>query len=195
MTDSRFSSIGQILDRRIPPAALPEDDSSSSADEMTANEGTITRIEDAPLAGRARERQSDREPGPKATGGAGGPGTSSRSSGGARRIVFRLDPDLHRSLGNRATAERTSYGQLVLDAVEAVHSGGQLQALLAASSSARDDTGLFPRLRARSDARPAVSVEIRVDARAVEILDRLAQEQGAENRTHLMVTALTAFLG
>lgn len=193
MTDSRFSSIGQILDRRIPPAALPEDDSSSSAVQTTVKEGTITRIEDASLAGRVRERQADRESGPKAAGGAG-PGTSSRSSGGARRIVFRLDPHLHRSLGDRATAERTSYGQLVLDAVEAAHSGGQLPALLAASSSARNDTGLFPRLRARSDARPAVSVEIRVDARAVEILDRLAQEQGAENRTHLMVTALTAFL-
>ena len=128
VTDSRFSSIGQILDRRIPPAALPEDDSSSSAVETTVKEGTITRIEDAPLAGRARERQTDREPDPRAAG-AADPATSSRSSGGARRIVFRLDPDLHRSLGDRATAERTSYGQLVLDAVEAVHSDGQLPAL------------------------------------------------------------------
>jgi hypothetical protein len=194
VTDSRFSSIGQILDRRIPPAALPEDDSSSTAVEPAAREGTITRIEDAPQTGRARERQADREPDPKAAHDAV-PGTSSRSSGGVRRIVFRLDPDLHKSLEERATAQRTSYGQLVLDAVEAVHSGGQLSALLAASGSARDDTGLFPRLRARADARPAVSVEIRVDARAVEILDRLVQEQGAENRTHLMVTALTAHLG
>jgi len=194
VTDPRFSSIGQILGRRIPPAVTPEDESSSPAVETTAKEGTITRIEDAPLAGRARERHTDQEPDPAAARGAG-PRTSSRSSGGARRIVFRLDPDLHRSLGDRATAERTSYGQLVLDAVEAVHSDGQLPALLAASGSARDDTGLFPRLRSRVDARPAVSVEIRVDARAVEILDRLAQEQGAENRTHLMVTALTAYLG
>jgi hypothetical protein len=193
VTDSRFSSIGQILDRRIPPAATLNDDSSSSTVETTAREGTITRIEDASLAGRARERQVDREPDPNVTG--AGPGTSSRSSGGARRIVFRLDPDLHRSLGERATTERTSYGQLVLDAVEAVHAGGQLPKLLAISGSTRDDSGLFPRLRARVDARPAVSVEIRVDAGAVEILDRLVQEQGAENRTHLMVTALTAYLG
>ena len=194
MTDSRFSSIAQILDRRIPAAATTTaDDESSAAVETTAREGTITRIEDAPFAGRPRERQPDREPDPKAAHGAA-PGTSSRSSGGARRIVFRLDPDLHRVLGERATAERTSYGQLVLDAVEAAHSGGHLPALLAASGSARVDTGLFPRLRARADARPAVSVEIRVDARAVEILDRLALEQGAENRTHLMVTALTAYL-
>lgn len=193
MTDSRFSSIGQILDRRVPPAPV-KDDGASPPVEAAAKQGTITRIEDAPLAGRARERQVDREQEPMPAPSAGAQ-TSSRSSGGARRIVFRLDPELHRALGERATADRTSYGQLVLDAVEAVHGEGRLPELLTASGTSHGETGLFPRLRARADARPAVSVEIRVDARAVEILDRLAQEQGAENRTHLMVTALNAYLG
>jgi len=191
VTDSRFSSIGQILDRRVLPDA-PTDTSPSIAD-TPAKEGTITRIVDAPAAGRARERDRPADQDPDGTPGTGR-AASFRSSGGTRRIVFRLDPELHRSLGDRATAERTSYGQLVLDAVETVHADGQLPALLAASGSSAGDTGLFPRLRSRADARPAVSVEIRVDARAVEILDRLVQEQGAENRTHLMVTALDAYL-
>jgi hypothetical protein len=108
--------------------------------------------------------------------------------------VFRLDPDLHHSLVNRATADRTSYGHVVLDAVEAAHRGGRLSDLLADTRPQAAQTGLFPRLRPRSDAQPAVSVEIRLDARAVEILDQLVAEHHAENRTHLMVAALGDYL-
>lgn len=201
MTDSRFGSIGDILSRRVLHDAEteqtpegPEDTAPDSATVPPPAHGTITRIDDAATAGRTRPHRV-----PQLVADAPASGSESTSepappAAGARRVVFRIDPDLHRALVNRAMAEKVSYGHVVLDAVEATHLNGQLDDLLASTASHVAQTGLFPRLKPRTDAQPAVSVEIRLAARAVEILDQLVIEHGAENRTHLMVAALGQYL-
>ena len=194
MTDSRFSSISNILQPR--PSAQPPADENEGAAEESAKRGTVTRIDGAAQAGSARQRPETSEDSvQRAAPSASRPSPASASvSGGVRRVVFRLNPDLHRSLGERAASERSSYGQVVLDAVESLHGSGRLSAVLSEAVGSMSATGLFPRLRARHEARPAVPVEIRLDARAVAILDQLVEEHGAENRTQLIVACLTTYL-
>ena len=194
MTDSRFSSISNILQPR--PSAQPPAAENEGAAAESVKKGTVTRIDGAAQVGSTRQRpETSGNPVQPAAPSASRPSPASASaSGGVRRVVFRLNPDLHRSLGERAAAERSSYGQVVLDAVESLHGSGRLSAVLNEAVGSTSATGLFPRLRARHEARPAVPVEIRLDARAVAILEQLVDEHGAENRTQLIAACLTAYL-
>jgi predicted transcriptional regulator len=116
---------------------------------------------------------------------------SRESTGGTRRVAFRLDPDLHTRLLARARQTNRSQGNVVLDAVEAAHTGGILTDLVAAEKKPPEpQAGLFARTAPRAAAQSSVPVEIQIRAQAVDQIDRLAKEHYADNRTQLITAAL-----
>ena len=183
MTNPRFQNIGAIL-AKAPDRPAPDLEAAEVQPEDPT--GTVTHLDPARTgkpepSTRAKTPSARRRP------------TSATASGGVRRVAFRLAPDLYDRLAATATAERVSHGQVVLDAVEAVAGRDELTALIAGPAE-DSPVGLFPRLPQRAPAAATIPVEIRIDARAVDILDQLVTQSGADNRTQLITAALRSHL-
>lgn len=176
MTSRRFESIGGILNRTVPPR--PDDQQRSEL--QPAARSTPTSDATDPVSAPASTARQGR---PSAK-------VSAKSDGGVRRIAFRLDPALHEALTARATTDKISQGQVVLDSIEAAHRSRTLQDLVAAERDEPQTDGLFPRLRGRNTAQATVPVEIRLHAQAAAVLDELVNETSAESRTQLIIAAL-----
>ena len=183
MTNPRFQNIGAIL-AKTPDQPAPDLEAAEVQPEDPT--GTVTQLDPTPSGkpeqiGRTKASPARRRP------------TSATASGGVRRVAFRLAPDLYGRLAATATAERVSHGQIVLDAVEAAAGRDELTALTAGPAE-NSPAGLFPRLPQRAPAAATIPVEIRIDARAVDILDQLVTQSGADNRTQLITAALRSHL-
>ena len=180
-SDSRFKSIGGILerkDRAHHPGAIP--DEAPLADDAGADPPS----NDDARAVLARNPAKPSARGPRT-------GASQASDGGARRVAIRLDPDLHHQLLQAKDARHLpNIAEVVLAALEGVHARGEL----AAQFSHPANTQLFPRLPSRESAQPKVLVELRLHSKALAALDQLVIEAGARTRTDLIVAALRAEL-
>lgn len=190
MTNPRFRNIGAILnkvpDQASDPGAAPEIAPDATAD------ATVTRLEPAAPARPEVVRPTGVRTKRPATP-ASDESVSSSAGGGVRRVAFRLSPALRDALIARTAASQTTQGQVVLDAVEAAVDRGVLAELVDPNRS-QPGAGLFPRLEARPPVEASMLVEIRLDARAVDILDGLAAQVEAKSRTHLIAVALEAYL-
>lgn len=112
---------------------------------------------------------------------------------GTRRIVFRLEPELHHKLTTAVADRKIGQGQIILNAIEAAYQAGVLTQLVL------DEAGgpageLFPRLKGRVKVEASIPVEMRLPASAAAVLDRLVTETGAESRTQLITAALRHYL-
>lgn len=185
MTSSRFQSIGAILAKTA--EGQPVELSDTQTAEADACSGTVSQL--APT----QTNQTKRAARPATTMATRRPSASQASTGGVRRVAFRLAPDLYERLAAAATTRKSSHGQIVLDAVEAAAMNPDNLASLVAEPAAAT-SGLFPRLPQRPPAEASIPAEIRIDARAVDILDQLVTQSGARNRTHLITAALQSYL-
>lgn len=177
----RFASISTLLPTR--PAAEPVADEQSEAAPAASSSKTSAPAaarpgpQKVPPRTRAPRQTAAEQPRPRA---------SDAADGGTRRVAFRLDPDLHQQLSERAAQNRTSKGNVVLDAIEDAHDAGALAP--AAPRPAR--TGLFARTQDRGPAAPTVLVEIRLTSQAVQTLDQLVARTKQPTRTQLIHAAL-----
>ena len=190
MTNPRFRNIGAILNKVPDPASDPG--VAAEAAPAAVPDATVTRLEPTTPARPEVARPSGGRTKRPATA-ASGESVSSSSGGGVRRVAFRLSPALREALIARTAASQTTQGQVVLDAVEAAVDRGVLAELVEPTKS-QPGAGLFPRLEARPPVEASMLVEIRLDARAVDILDGLAAQVEAKSRTHLITVALDAYL-
>lgn len=175
----RFASISTLLPTR--PAAksnLQEQASTSSDVEVVpaTDETPASTAQPTSVESRTRRRAVDQ---PKAR-------ASDTADGGTRRVAFRLEPDLHQQLSERAAQTKTSKGNVVLDAIEDAHAAGALTP--AASQSTR--SSMFARTPDRGPAAATVLVEIRLTSQAVRTLDQLVENTGQPTRTQLLHAAL-----
>ena len=172
----RFASISTLLPTR--PAVEPVRDQPSDAQPDRASEETF-RSSTRPVPVRSRlPRQAADQPRARA---------SDAADGGTRRIAFRLDPGLHQQLSERATTNRTSKGNVVLDAIEGAHAAGALTY----QEPQPVQTGMFARTPDRGPAAPTVLVEIRLTSQAVRTLDQLVERTKQPTRTQLLHAALS----
>jgi len=171
----RFASISTLLPTR--PTVEPAQDQVSDAHPDAASVGP-SRSSTRPGPGRSRppRRTTDQ---PKAR-------ASDAADGGTRRIAFRLDPELHQQLSERATKTKTSKGNVVLDAIEDAHAAGALT-----HQEPPTRTGMFARTPDRGPATPTVLVEIRLTSQAVRTLDQLVERTKQPTRTQLLHVALS----
>jgi len=185
MTTRRFESISGILNRTPAPATAadpdPAADPAQQPEPVLAPQeaGNVTKLHPKPNGRRSAPPANKRDSAAPAT-----------HDGGVRRVAFRLDPTLHAGLTTAAASQKTSLGQVVLDAVEAAHHANVLRDLVAAEAASPEPDGLFPRLQTRGTARATVPVEIRLHARAAAVLDTLVDQTQADSRTQLIVAAL-----
>lgn len=181
MTEDRFSSIGRLLtprpDRRTATVhPIHSEPTELAVDKSTAEAPSPTRT--------SRKSRSGETP------------KSRESAGGNRRVVFKLDPELHSQLVEHAKRSSTSHGNIVLDAVEAAYGNDTLAQLVETSRqpTVNERTALFARTAPREGAVPSVTVEIQLRAQAVDQLDQLVTRYKADNRTQLMNAALREYL-
>lgn len=179
MNDSRFASIGDILSRPSTQTERRDQDPDTPGEDQW--EPSPSDGGDSDASGPSSPEAGDRK--------------STASNGGVRRVALRLDPLLHRALAAKVAVDRTSQGEVVLDAVEGVLESGRLADLIEQEHSRQHGQGLFPRLRPRGRPTATIPVELRLDARAVAALDELAKDLGAESRTELIAVALKDQLG
>jgi len=171
----RFASISTLLPTR--PTVEPVRDQPSEAEPDAASEGAFrSSARPVPARSRAPRRATDQ---PKAR-------ASDAADGGTRRVAFRLNPDLHQQLSERATKTRTSKGNVVLDAIEDAHAAGALT-----HQEPHTRTGMFARTPDRGPAAPTVLVEIRLTSQAVRTLDQLVERTKQPTRTQLLHAALS----
>lgn len=173
MTNDRFGSISGLLTSKTAPREATVHPISSEAGERPTE----------PAAPRGQQRRRT------------APATqpkSAESTGGTRRVAFRLEPDLHARLVSHAKQGDTTHGNIVLDAIEAAHSAHKLADMIAAATSVTQpvSSGLFVRSAPRGAAKPSIPVEVQLHAQAVEQIDQFVAEYGADNRTQLIVVAL-----
>lgn len=184
MTSDRFASIGNLLPNRsaaarsLAPRANPTTTTlgdTSERDVVGPKPATLANPANSPGARTATPRR---------------PRASAASRGGTRRVAFRLDPELHRGLVDRATRERTSNGNVVLDAVQSAHDAN----ILVPRATQPERRGMFVRTPIRNNPTPSVLVEIRLHAQALTEVDRLVTETQAGTRTQLFQSALAHYL-
>ena len=185
-SDERFTSIQGLLDRR-PPAgkSAPRNRASSEGSREVAEAPDVGPAAQLPKLASRRTPAAEDKP---------TPGRSFTSKGGTRRVALRLPEQLHSKLVRRVELDGSSQGHVVLDAIEHAHLQGGLGDLIARSAPKQQQGALFDRTRLRGRAEPSVPVELRLRASALEQVDRLAAEHGAESRTQLVVSALAAYL-
>lgn len=180
MTEDRFSSISGLLNAR------PE--------RKTA---TVHHIIPEPVEPNGPAVQVRSEPAQTSRQGRTPTAPKSReSAGGNRRVVFKIDPELHARLVEHAKRTGASHGNIVLDAVEAAYVNETLAELVAAGRRpvVEEETALFSRIAARESASPSVTVEIQLRAKSVDQLDQLVTQCAAVNRTQLLTAALRQHL-
>lgn len=182
MTEDRFSSITGLLTARPEPKTAtvhhitPESTDSNAHQPTGVGESAPART---PRRNRPREAPKSRE-----------------SAGGNRRVVFKINPELHTRLVDHAKRTGASHGNIVLDAVEAAYVNDSLAQLVAAAKrpAADEKTALFARTATRESAAPSVTVEVQLRAQAVDQLDQLVTQYEADNRTQLINAALREHL-
>jgi hypothetical protein len=184
--DERFTPIQGLLDSRSPAGKTGHPSPASPARRPDLTE--------APGFGPAAQLPKLPPRRPPTGGDKPTTGRSSISKGGTRRVALRLPDQLHARLVRRVELDGSSQGHVVLDAIEHAHTQGRLGDLIARSAPAQLQGALFDRTRLRGRAEPSVPVELRLRASALEQVDRLAAEHGAESRTQLVVAALAAYL-
>jgi hypothetical protein len=184
MTSDRFASIGDLLPNR-PAAVRPLTPRTSP---------TTTTLKDAPGRDVVGPKPASRTVPANSSGARTAtprrPRASEVSSGGTRRVAFRLDPELHRRLVDRATRERTSNGNVVLDAIQSAHDANTL----VPRPTQPELRGMFIRTPIRNNPTPSVLVEIRLHTQALSEVDRLVTETRAGTRTQLFQSALAHYL-
>ena len=182
MTEDRFSSIGRLLTPRPDRRTATVHPINSEPTELAVDKSTVA---EAPSPTRTSRKSRSGET-PK----------SRESAGGNRRVVFKLDPELHSRLVEHAKRSSTSHGNIVLDAVEAAYVNDTLAQLVETSRqpTVNERTALFARTTPREGAVPSVTVEIQLRAQAVDQLDQLVTRYKADNRTQLMNAALREYL-
>ena len=173
MTNDRFGSISGLLTSKPAPRQ-------ATVHPITADTG------EQPTEPPATRGQQRRRTAPAAK------PKSEESTGGTRRIAFRLEPDLHARLVSHAKRSDTTHGNIVLDAIEAAHGADRLTDLIAAARNGTRPVsgGLFVRSAPRGAAKPSIPVEVQLNAQAVDQIDQLVAQYGADNRTQLIVAAL-----
>lgn len=183
MTSDRFASIGSLLPNRsgtvrpLTPRPSPTTTPADSAGrDIAAHEPGGRTAAVKSLGARTASPQRPR--------------ASEASDGGTRRVAFRLDPGLHRRLVERAARERTSNGNVVLDALQAAHDANTL----VPRPAQPERRGLFVRTPVRTSPTPSVLVEIRLHSQALVEVDRLVTETRAGTRTQLFQNALAHYL-
>jgi len=171
----RFASISTLLPARPAAEPAPNEQPDMQPDNDAAE---TTRSSTPPSPGRSRPRRTTDQPKARA---------SDAADGGTRRVAFRLDPDLHQQLSERATKTKSSKGNVVLDAIEDAHAAGALTRVEPQSIR----TGMFARTPDRGPAAPTVLVEIRLTSQAVRTLDQLVERTNQPTRTQLLHAALS----
>lgn len=114
---------------------------------------------------------------------------TSRNAGGTRRVVFRLDPELKTRLAAAAARDKCSQVDIVKTAIERADETGGFKDAFTEPPKA----GLFSRTR-RATATAAVPCELRVTTPERDLIDKLAKQHGAKDRTALIAKALELYL-
>lgn len=109
---------------------------------------------------------------------------------GAARVAFRLSPHLKSRLADRARHGQCSQADVIKSAIEYAEASGALKAAFEETST----EGLFTRSR-RSTAVASVPSEMRLPANERDLIDSLADQYGAKDRTALIVKAVYLYLG
>lgn len=180
MTDERFASIGGLLKsppRKRTPLRIADEPDAAAPE-------TPTEPEAVPLPAPPRAKS---RPGTAAT------PKSTSSAGGTQRVVLRLRQPLHTQLVHHVASVGSSQGNVVLDAIESAHTTGHLADLVTQAQNTEQDS-LFARTKKRGPAEATIPIELRLRREAVNQIDRLATETGADSRTQLIVVALQNYL-
>jgi hypothetical protein len=171
--NSRFASIEGTLSQRSKarPTLITSEPDAETEDTSPQSE----KAEAKPQAAKPARTQRSVAP-------------ASASTGGTRRIAFRLDAELHDSLTKRVAVDGTTQAYVVLDAIESAYAAGALDQ---EQHSEPATTGsLFARPKGRKPAIPAVPTEIRVDSTAQDQIDTMVKTYDFESRTQLIAVAL-----
>lgn len=113
--------------------------------------------------------------------------------GGAGGIIIYVQVGLRERLRQRRSRDGSTFGEIVLDAVEATHD--QFDTLLAGAGPRTERSGLFVRsVKTAGNAEPHVQVYVRVTAENLDVLDGLVRRHRAPNRSALLAAALDAYL-
>lgn len=175
---SRFASIEGTLSQR--PKSRPALPALITSEPETEAEDPSPQPKTAELKPRAVKPARTPQTQPSAP--------ASASTGGTRRIAFRLDAELHDRLTKRVATDGTTQAYVILDAIESAYAAGALDQ--EQHSEPATVGSLFARPRGRKPAIPAVPTEIRVDAPAQDQIDTMVETYDFESRTQLIAVAL-----
>ena len=120
------------------------------------------------------------------------PRQATRSQQGSKTLSFLIPDDLRAAYKARATRDRQSLPNVLLDAIEATHH--DLAAELHSEAPERQPTGLFERPQHREAAGNQSTMVIRVPVQAAEMIDELWQAAEADNRSQFIRAALRRYL-
>lgn len=180
MSDSRFGSVGSILNREVPPRPrlVPEPDAEPTDREADA----APQPTHAETATPQRPRKTPLK-------------VSPTNGGGSVRVTARFKQLLRDRLAERARQADIPYAAVVFEAIEAAHADDRLTELVQAlEAKPHTQSGLFDRPATRGKPEPTIPVEMSMTATNRKVLDKLVDETGASSRTALMTAALCDYL-
>jgi len=139
-----------------------------------------------PVSGAATERTTAKPQ-------RGSKTSTGSAAGGAGGIIIYVQVGLRERLRQRRSRDGSTFGEIVLDAVEATHD--QFDTLFAGAGPRTERSGLFVRsVKTAGNAEPHVQVYVRVTAQNLDVLDGLVRRHRAPNRSALLAAALDAYL-
>ncbi len=173
------------IKRSLAPKPRPEPQPGTTQDETIAASPQTPRplaAVPSPQPTAARTKEEPSPPPRRATGG----------RQGSKTLSFLIPDDLRAAYKARATRDRQSLPNVLLDAIEATHH--DLAAELDAEAPERQPAGLFERPQHREAAGNHSTMVIRVPAQAAEMIDELWQHAEAGNRSQFIRAALRKYL-
>ena len=183
MTEPTVKTFPSIK-RSLAPKPRPEPQPDSTQDESIVANAETTR----PLAAVSNPQPTEaRMKKPSQP-----PRQPNRSQQGSRTLSFLIPDDLRAAYKARATRDRQSLPNVLLDAIEVTHQ--DLSSELHAEAPTQQPDGLFERPQHREAAGNQSTMVIRVPVQAAETIDELWQNAEADNRSQFIRAALRKYL-
>jgi hypothetical protein len=191
--DDRFSAISGGLKRRRPISAVPDPDpepTPPTPEPALPVDETAPAVPTTPVISKEASSASPRRTTPSADDTSENTPVSA-STGGNRRVAFRVPESTDQLLRDRVRADASSKVHVILDSIEHMVESATP---LTFEEPSKNKSSLFVRPRTPTSAMPTVQTEIILDAGSLATIDHLAEQHGAPTRTAFVLACLDAYL-